>query len=400
MSAKQAALPKKEKARAERIGNLIQALEKRLYIFESGPTGNGPSGTIIANSTGCSSVYASTFPYNAYNDPWVNSLFQDAQPLAKGIFDGISAQLVDDVRKLRIARLELDDAYEPEKHDAELRYLSWGHFTPHELDLLPIVMTIGGDGASYDIGFGALSRILASNTPNVRKLRIARLELDDAYEPEKHDAELRYLSWGHFTPHELDLLPIVMTIGGDGASYDIGFGALSRILASNTPIKMLVLNTGVYSNTGGQASTSSFIGQDSDLSRIGAAHSGKHESRKELGLIASFHSNVFVCSTSTSLQNHYLKNALQFLTYNDAPALLDVYTPCQGEHGIADNIASLQSRLAVESRMNSVFVHDPRRGKNLHDWFSLDGNPDPEKDWTTTTLEFPAFSNEWSSRPN
>ena len=59
---------------------------------------------MIANATGCSSVYASTMPYNSYLDPWVNSLFQDAQPLAKGIFEGISAQVVPDVRALRLAR--------------------------------------------------------------------------------------------------------------------------------------------------------------------------------------------------------------------------------------------------------------------------------------------------------
>ncbi len=318
LNAKRASLSKKDSARSQRIDNLITTLEKRLYLYEGGPTGNGPSGTVIANSTGCSSVYASTFPFNAYNDPWVNSLFQDAQPLAKGIFEGISAQTVADVRALRIARLELDDAYIPEKHDQEFRMLSWSQFNKHELGLLPTVMTIGGDGATYDIGFGALS----------------------------------------------------------------------RILASDTPLKVLVLNTGAYSNTGGQASTSSFIGHDADLSRFGAAYSGKHEARKELGLIASFHSNVFVCSTSTSLQNHFLKNAMEFLTYTDSPAVFDVYTPCQGEHGIADDISARQSRLAVESRMNPVFVHDPRRGKNLHDWFSLEGNPDPENVWTTTSMDY------------
>ena len=318
LEAKKAGLGKKESARAQRIGEIIATLEKRLYLYEGGPTGNGPSGAVIANSTGCSSVYASTFPFNAYNDPWVNSLFQDAQPLAKGMFEGISAQAVGDIRALRMARLELDDAYVPEEHDQAFRFLSWNQFTQEELALLPTVITVGGDGATYDIGFGALS----------------------------------------------------------------------RILASNTPIKVLVLNTGAYSNTGGQASTSSFIGQDSDLARFGAAHSGKYEARKELGLIASFHSNVFVCSTNTALQGHFLKNTMEFLTYTDSPAVLDVYTPCQGEHGVADNVSARQGRLAVESRMNPVFVHDPRRGKNLHDWFSLEGNPDPQSDWTTTTIEY------------
>ncbi len=65
-------------------------LEKRLYLLESGPTGNGPASAVIANATGCSSVYASTFPFNPYNDPWVNSLFQDAPAVAKGIFEGLA----------------------------------------------------------------------------------------------------------------------------------------------------------------------------------------------------------------------------------------------------------------------------------------------------------------------
>ncbi|WP_319241694.1 2-oxoacid:acceptor oxidoreductase family protein [uncultured Propionivibrio sp.] len=318
LEAKLAALGKKDAARSQRINTALKALEKRLYLYEGGPTGNGPAGAIIANSTGCSSVYASTFPFNAYNDPWVNSLFQDAQPLAKGIFEGIAAQALTDIRALRTAKLELADAYVPEQHDAEMRLLSSDKFTKEELALLPTIITVGGDGATYDIGFGAFS----------------------------------------------------------------------RILASNTPIKVVVLNTGAYSNTGGQASTSSFIGQDSDLARFGAAHSGKYEARKELGLIASFHSNVFVCSTSTALQGHFLKNTMEFLTYTDSPAVLDVYTPCQGEHGVADNVSAQQAALAVKSRMNPVFVHDPRRGKTLHDWFSLEGNPEPKATWSKQTLEY------------
>ncbi|MDP4013521.1 MAG: 2-oxoacid:acceptor oxidoreductase family protein [Candidatus Nanopelagicales bacterium] len=303
--------------RRERITSIIATLEKRLFLFESGPTGNGPSSTVVANSTGCSSVYASTMPYNCYVDPWVNSLFQDAQPLAKGIFEGVASQIVADVVALRQAALELDDAYEPDTHQRELEMLSWDQFTPRELALMPAVMTVGGDGANYDIGFGAMS----------------------------------------------------------------------RILASDTPIKMLVLDTGVYSNTGGQAATSSFTAQDSDLARFGSASTGKHESRKELALLASFHPNVFVCAASTALHGHYLANAVEMLNYTSGPAVMDVYTPCGPEHGIPDAASNERSRLAVESRMNPVFVHDPRRGDSLSERFSIDGNPDPDKDWTTTTLE-------------
>jgi pyruvate-ferredoxin/flavodoxin oxidoreductase len=314
---KLAALGPDDDERRARIQAAIPVLEKRLYEFEGGPTGNGPAPTVIANATGCSSVYASTMPYNSYLDPWVNSLFQDTQPLAKGIFEGISAQMVSDVRAMRAARLELDDAYDPDVHDV------------------------------------ALTR----------------------------------LSWDQFTPDELALLPTVMTIGGDGASYDIGFGAMSRVLASDTPIKMLVLNSGAYSNTGGQTSTSSFTGQDSDLARFGGAHHGKHETRKELGLLASFHPNVYACATSTAIHGHFLKATMEMLAY-DRPAVMDVYTPCGSEHGVSESSSNARARLAVESRMHPLFVHDPRVGTNLHDWFSIEGNPDMDKTWTSSTVEY------------
>ena len=218
-------------------------------------------------------------------------------------------------------------------------------------------------------------------------MRVAELELADAYDHDAHELELRMLSWEQFTTEEMHLLPTVMTIGGDGATYDIGFGALSRVLASDTPIKALVLNSGAYSNTGGQASTSSFTGQDSDLARFGGAHHGKHESRKELGLLASFHPNVFACATSTAMHGHFMSATMQMIEY-PAAAVMDVYTPCGSEHGIPEASSNARARLAVESRMHPLFVHDPRRGSTLHDWFSLDGNPDVDKTWTTSTLEY------------
>ena len=305
-----------EAGRLARIDQAVAGLERHLYLLEGGPTGDGPASTVIANSTGCSSVYASTMPYNPYNDPWVNSLFQDAQPLAKGLFEGVAAQMVD----------------------------------------------------------------------AVRALRTARLELADAYRPERHDRALAMLSWPQFTPEELELLPTFLTIGGDGATYDIGFGALSRVLTSGTPVKVLVLNTGAYSNTGGQASTASFTAQDSDLARAGSAHVGKTEQRKELGLLASFHPHVLVVQTATAMQAHFLKNTMEFLTFAEGAAVLDVYTPCQGEQGIADEQAANRGRLAVRSRMSPLFVHDPRRGPEVSDRFILDGNPDPTGLWVSNRI--------------
>jgi len=305
-------------SRLQRMQETVEILERRLYQFESGPTGNGPASAAFANATGCSSVYASTFPYNPYTDPWVNSLFQDSVPLAKGIFEGLCASAVDDFRALRIAKLDLEDHYNPEIHD---RFF-------------------------------------------------------------------RYFHWSQFSEEERALLPAVISMGGDGATYDIGFGALSRLLVTDTPIKVVVLNTGAYSNTGGQTSTASFTAQDSDLTRFGVAHIGKQEDRKELGLIAAFHPRVLVVQTNAALQGHFMKNVMEFLTYNESPAVLDTYTTCQSEHGIADDAGSRRARLAVDSRMSPVFVHDPRRGDTLAERFSLDGNPDIGKDWVMTTLEY------------
>jgi pyruvate-ferredoxin/flavodoxin oxidoreductase len=303
--------------RHERIEKTIKALETRLFEFETGPSGNGPSASVIANATGCSSVYASTFPFNPYNDPWVNSLFQDTPAVAKGLFEGIAAKTSEDVRALRTAKLELADEY-----DVQL-----------------------------------------------------------------HDKLFKTLGWNQFTADELSLMPSVFSVGGDGATYDIGFGALSRLLATSTPIKVMVLNSGGYSNTGGQASTSSLTGQDADLARFGAAHHGKQEDRKELGLIASFHPNVFVAQTTATMQGHFLKAVMEYLNHNESPAVLDVYAPCQAENGIADAVGSAHGKMAVESRTSPLFVHDPRRGNDMHSRFVLDGNPDVTKDWATFTIE-------------
>ncbi|WP_319528914.1 thiamine pyrophosphate-dependent enzyme [uncultured Cohaesibacter sp.] len=179
-----------------------------------------------------------------------------------------------------------------------------------------------------------------------------------------------------------------MNISGDGAAYDIGFGALSRLLASNSPIKVMVLNSGVYSNTGGQASTASLSGQDSDLARFGKASPGKLEDRKELGLIASFHPKVFVVQSATAFPGHFLKNVMAYLEHSTSPALLDVYTPCQGEHGIADDAANRRARLAVEARVSPLFVHDPKAGETLAERFSIEGNPAVDQDWASMTLEY------------
>ncbi|MFM7389475.1 MAG: thiamine pyrophosphate-dependent enzyme [Vampirovibrionales bacterium] len=183
---------------------------------------------------------------------------------------------------------------------------------------------------------------------------------------------------------------VLWNIGGDGAMMDIGWNALSRLLASGMNIKVLVLDTQVYSNTGGQQSTSSFTGQESKMGAHGKAHQGKHERRKELAQLCMLHPNTFVAQVIGSMTTHFYKTIERALDYN-GPAVIVAYTTCQPEHGVADDMAATQARNAVKSRAFPLFVYDPEAGPTLRKRISLDGNPSPTRDWV---LEKDAEGNE------
>lgn len=171
-------------------------------------------------------------------------------------------------------------------------------------------------------------------------------------------------------------------IGGDGAMYDIGFQSLSRMMASGMDIKALVLDTQVYSNTGGQASTASFPGQDAKMAAFGREASGKLERRKELAQICLMHPDVFVAQTTPSHINHFYRAIMDANEYR-GPAVISVYTTCQPEHGVADSMSSQQAKMAVEARAFPLFIHDPRKGERISERLSLVGNPAQKEDWWT-----------------
>jgi pyruvate ferredoxin oxidoreductase beta subunit len=163
-------------------------------------------------------------------------------------------------------------------------------------------------------------------------------------------------------------------LGGDGAMYDIGFQALSRMVASGSDIKVLVLDTQVYSNTGGQASTASFGGQVTKMSAFGSAIHGRPEARKELGRILMAHGDVYVAQTTPAHLNHFYRSILEANAY-PGPAVVIAYSACMPEHGIADDAATRQAKLAVDSRAFPLFTYDPRRGSSIAERLSLQGNP-------------------------
>ncbi len=171
-------------------------------------------------------------------------------------------------------------------------------------------------------------------------------------------------------------------IGGDGAMNDIGFQSLSRMLAAGCDIKVLVLDTQVYSNTGGQTSTSSFKGQDAKMSFHGSAISGKKENRKELANICMMHKDVYVAQTTCAHMNHFYKAVMEANQF-PGPAIINVFTTCQPEHGVGDNMAEHQAKLAADSRSFPVFIYDPRKGSRIKERLSLVGNPNVKEDWYT-----------------
>jgi pyruvate ferredoxin oxidoreductase beta subunit len=174
----------------------------------------------------------------------------------------------------------------------------------------------------------------------------------------------------------------IWCIGGDGAMFDIGFQSLSRMLASGMNIKVFVLDTQVYSNTGGQASTSSYTGQNTKMSVHGKAIDGKQERRKEIAQIAMMHPRTFVAQTTCAHVNHFYRSVLDALEF-DGPALVCCYTTCQPEHGVADNMATDQARLAVDTRAFPLLIYDPRKGDTIRERLSLQGNPAVNDDWWT-----------------
>lgn len=185
-------------------------------------------------------------------------------------------------------------------------------------------------------------------------------------------------------------------IGGDGAMLDIGFQSLSRMLMSGMDINVLVLDTQVYSNTGGQASTATFMGQNTKMSVHGKKIAGKIERRKELGQIVMAHPEVFFAQTTAIHTNHFYKAVLRANEYK-GPSVIVAYTTCQPEHGVGDHLAGERARMAVDSRAFPLMIYDPEKGESIKERLDLKGNPTPDKDWyvhpkTKEKIDFVTFA--------
>jgi hypothetical protein len=116
------------------------------------------------------------------------------------------------------------------------------------------------------------------------------------------------------------------------------------------------------------------------MSVHGKAIAGKQERRKEIAQIAMMHPRTFVAQTTCAHVNHFYKSVLDALEF-DGPAIVCCYTTCQPEHGVADNMATDQARLAVDTRAFPLLIFDPRKGTSIRECLSLQGNPAVNDDW-------------------
>ena len=261
----------------------------------------------------------------------------------------------------------------------------WGSTWPYNPYPFPWANHLFQDSAS--MAMGVFEGHMAKMAEGFRAIRRAELELDGNYSAQEHGEYLTYFNWQQFTDEEWLLCPPVVALGGDGAMYDIGFQNLSRLMASGKPIKVIVVDTQVYSNTGGQACTSGFIGQISDMAQYGKVWKGKGEPRKEIGLIAMAHRNTYVLQGTLANTSHMIEGFIDGLMAR-RPALFNLYTTCQPEHGVGDDMGVHQAKLAMESRAYPIFKYNPDDGVTPDLAFDLSGNPDMDQLWPTYRLKY------------
>ena len=268
---------------------------------------------ILANATGCSSIYGGNLPTTPYTKnaegrgpAWANSLFEDNAEFGFGL------RLSTD-KKTQTARKLLSEL------QSELAQ-----------DYSPLLSDAADDAQRIE----------------QRKL-VDHLKQELAY---KDSAKAQLL----LPMSDFLVEKTVWTVGGDGWAYDIGFGGLDHVLASGRNVNILVLDTEVYSNTGGQQSKSTPLGA---VAKFAAA--GKERAKKDLGLLAMMYGNIYVAQIALQANPTQAVKALLEANSYQGPSLIIAYSNCI-EHGYVLRVGSEQQRLAVESGYWPLFRFDPR----------------------------------------
>ena len=203
-------------------------------------------------------------------------------------------------------------------------------------------------------------------------------------------SEEEYYHFTHFTDalmtdQEIVELPKVWVVGGDGGIGDIGYQNTSKVILQNRPnVKVLMLDTQVYSNTGGQNSDSTPMLGGGDMNTFGSATQGKNTEKKTVAeTFLAGHGSPFVAQVSMANAPKLYRAILDGLEYRGT-MFLQAFTTCQPEHGVADDMALFQAQRVRDSRGVPEFVFNPRLGESYQEALDLKGNPSVDLDWYET----------------
>jgi pyruvate-ferredoxin/flavodoxin oxidoreductase len=265
----------------------------------------------------------------------------------------------------------------------------FGSTPPNNPHPYPWMNSLFQDGStiSWIIGEGFI-KDHSSRSVIPERLADALLDRDEHVIDEDGYFTFTHFSDTYMTDQEIVELPKVWAIGGDGGMGDIGYQNLSKMILQNRPnVKALMLDTQVYSNTGGQNSDSSLMLGGFDMNQMGRATQGKLVEKKGVAeTLTSGHGSAFVAQTSIANPPKFYKAILDALEYRGA-AFLQCFTTCQPEHGVGDDMALVQAQGVRDSRCMPEFVMNPSKGETYQEAMDISGNPSPKTDWYETKLK-------------
>ena len=281
---------------------------------------------IIANATGCSSIYggsAPTCPFvkddNGHGIAWANSLFEDNAEFGFGIRMGHKFQ--QEVLRQNLNKI-YDKEYSETLNNNIEEYLSCDNVDRQR----------------------ELAEVITSELANINV-----------------EEDLEYTKQSIISSKNNFSNQSVWIVGGDGWAYDIGYGGLDHVLASGENVNILVLDTEVYSNTGGQASKSTPLGAVAKF-----AANGKHTNKKDLGMIAAQYKDVYVAKVAMGANMNQFMTAIQEAESYNGVSIIIAYAPCIN-HGIKMDNSQLEQKKAVESGYWHLYRYNPtlkEQGKN------------------------------------
>ena len=323
-----------------------------------------------ANATGCSQAWGAPYPgipytvnKRGFGPAWTNSLFENNAELSLGLFLGSVQQRA--VEKARVEKLSraLTHGLEKPKADAD--------DTPDAAVMSAMKAACEDYLAAFDdfdASRKAADALVECAQASMSKLTNSAKEV--CQEVLKFKDQLAKKTFWMF--------------GGDGWAYDIGFGGLDHVVASGANVNVLVVDTEVYSNTGGQSSKATPAGAVAQF-----AASGKKTGKKDLGAILMSYGNVYVAQVAMGANYNQLVKVLKEAEEYEGPSVIIAYAPCTS-HGLKCGMHDVQGEMkrAVESGYWSLYHYDPRKENPM----TLDS-----KEPTMDYLDFVAGENRFAS---